>query len=141
MLRSDHPEAVFSSMEGIMSLVLAESEEIPLDLICLLLDSVKKVNTVPFFVCFILRSLVILSVVGLICSLFQDISPLSWKLGESVITNCAATLKPYLMKAVKSLGLNVDDYAQIVVSVCQNGEEDLRHKSASDAKDNLVGHT
>lgn len=48
MLRSDHPEAVFSSMEGIMSLVLHESEDIPLDIISLLLDSIKKENRVKY---------------------------------------------------------------------------------------------
>lgn len=75
----------------------------------------------------------------LICSLFQNISPISRKLGENVITNCAATLEPYLMEAVKSLGINVDDYAEIVASICQNGKQDLKHKSANDVKDNLVG--
>lgn len=110
-IRSDHPEAVFSSMEGIMSLVLHESEDIPLDIISLLLDSIKKEN--------------------------RNISPISRKLGENVITNCAATLEPYLMEAVKSLGINVDDYAEIVASICQNGKQDLKHKSANDVKDNL----
>jgi len=52
--------------------------------------------------------------------LFQNVSPISWKLGEKVITNCAVKLKPYLKEAVGSMGIALDDYAQIVTSVCQS---------------------
>ena len=52
--------------------------------------------------------------------MFQNVSPISWKLGEKVITNCAVKLKPYLKEAVGSMGIALDDYAQIVTSVCQS---------------------
>ncbi|KAK7831453.1 sister chromatid cohesion protein pds5 like protein b-b [Quercus suber] len=91
---SNHPHAVFSAMETIMTLVIDESEEISSDLLSPLLASVRKEN--------------------------QNVSPISWKLGEKVITNCAVKLKPYLKEAVGSMGIALDDYAQIVTSVCQS---------------------
>lgn len=52
VLRDYHPENVFSSMETIMTLVLEESEDISLELISPLLDSVKNDNEVShcFFI-------------------------------------------------------------------------------------------
>ncbi|KAK4590119.1 hypothetical protein RGQ29_020607 [Quercus rubra] len=94
IIRSNHPHAVFSAMETIMTLVIDESEEISSDLLSPLLASVRKEN--------------------------QNVSPISWKLGEKVITNCAVKLKPYLKEAVGSMGIALDDYAQIVTSVCQS---------------------
>ena len=44
--REHHPENVFSSMETIMTLVVEESEDISLDLLSPLLDSIKKDNEV-----------------------------------------------------------------------------------------------
>ncbi|KAK9282272.1 hypothetical protein L1049_005186 [Liquidambar formosana] len=98
-IRSNHPHAIFSDMEAIMCLVLEESEDISWELLCTLLESVKKEN--------------------------QNISPLSWKLGEKVIENCAAKLQPYLMEAVRSMGIALNDYAQIVASICQNESDTL----------------
>jgi len=51
------------------------------------------------------------------------ISPISWTLGEKVITNCAVKLKPYLMKAVESSGRAPNEYAQIITSICHNKSE------------------
>ncbi|KAF3973870.1 hypothetical protein ACB098_05G077700 [Castanea mollissima] len=106
IIRSNHPHAVFSAMETIMTLVIDESEEISLDLLSPLLASVRKEN--------------------------QNVSPISWKLGEKVITNCAVKLKPYLKEAVGSMGIALDDYAQIVTSVCQS-------ESAEHLADNRLG--
>lgn len=50
---------------------------------------------------------------------FQNLSPMAWKLGEKVMTNCAAKLKPYLREAVQSVGIALDEYAPIVASICQ----------------------
>ncbi|XP_050382278.1 sister chromatid cohesion protein PDS5 homolog D isoform X2 [Argentina anserina] len=97
IIQSNHPLAVFSDMQNIMTMVLEEiheSEEFPLELLRILLLSVTKKN--------------------------QIVSPFSWKLGETVLDNCAAKLKPYLMEAVKSLGTALDDYAPIVASICQH---------------------
>lgn len=112
IIQSNHPHAVFSDMQTIMTMVLDEiheSEEIPLDLLKILLSSVRKEN--------------------------QTVSPFSWKLGETVLDSCSAKLKPYLMHAVKSMGTALDDYAHIVASICQNGSE-LDHVNDSDK--NLV---
>ncbi|KAG7025713.1 Sister chromatid cohesion protein PDS5-like B-B [Cucurbita argyrosperma subsp. argyrosperma] len=95
IIRSNHPPAVFSAMEAIMTNVLDESEEISSDLLRSILVSVRKEN--------------------------QEAGSISWKLGERVMSNCATKLQPYLMGAIQSLGASLDDYAPVVVSICQNG--------------------
>lgn len=62
MLRFEHPQSVFLNMEAIMMIVLDESEDIPLDIISLLLDNIKKENQVIIclvfcLVCFVFFSL------------------------------------------------------------------------------------
>ncbi|KAF8400534.1 hypothetical protein HHK36_013833 [Tetracentron sinense] len=95
-IRDNHPDNVFSSMETIMTLVLEESEDISTELLSPLLASVEKEN--------------------------QDILPIAKKLGEKVIENCAVKLKPYLMQAVQSLDISVNDYSKIVASICQEND-------------------
>ncbi|XP_062155021.1 sister chromatid cohesion protein PDS5 homolog C-like isoform X5 [Alnus glutinosa] len=102
IIRSNHPHAVFSAMEMIMTLIIDESEEISLDLLSPLLASVRKE--------------------------YQNVSPISWKLGEKVITNCAVKLKNYLKEAVQSMGTALDDYSHIVTSICQSGSDPLKHE-------------
>ncbi|KAB2611541.1 hypothetical protein D8674_019573 [Pyrus ussuriensis x Pyrus communis] len=110
--QSNHPHSVFSAMETIMTMVLDESEEIPVDLVKALLSSVRKEN--------------------------QTVSPFSWKLGEKVIDNSSAKLKPYLVEAVKSMDTALDDYAQIVASICQNGCQAVKHDHVNDSVKILV---
>ncbi|KAH1124425.1 hypothetical protein GYH30_014244 [Glycine max] len=98
-IREHHPENVFSSMETIMTLVLEESEDISLDLLSPLLTSIKKDN--------------------------KEVFPIAQKLGERVIESCATKLKPYLVQAVKSLGISVDDYSSVLASICQDTSDDL----------------
>ncbi|KAI5403849.1 hypothetical protein KIW84_051121 [Lathyrus oleraceus] len=93
-IREHHPENVFSSMETIMTLVLEESEEISFDLLSPLLDSIKKDN--------------------------EEVSPIARKLGERVLENCATKIKPYLVQAVRILGISVDDYSKVLASICQD---------------------
>eukprot|EP00258_Populus_trichocarpa_P047707 XP_024463726.1 uncharacterized protein LOC7487059 isoform X3 [Populus trichocarpa] len=93
-IRSNHPKTVILAMETIMTLVIDESEEISAELLTLLLASVKKQN--------------------------QSVSPMAWELGERVITNSAAKLKPYLKEAVQSTGILLDEYAPIVASIFQD---------------------
>ncbi|KAL3528972.1 hypothetical protein ACH5RR_008294 [Cinchona calisaya] len=93
-IRFNHPPTVFSNMEEIMTWLIDESDEISLSLLKPLLASVKKENRMT--------------------------SPISSWLGENVLKNCSAKVKPYLMKAVKSMRLNVNDYADIVASLCQD---------------------
>ncbi|ESW07806.1 hypothetical protein PHAVU_010G160600 [Phaseolus vulgaris] len=107
-IRSNHPCHAFHSMESIMTLILQESEQISLDLLRPLLDSVGNEN--------------------------QTISPMSWTLGEKVIRNCTAKLKPYLMKAVESSGRALNEYAQIVTDICQNESESPQRDDANGSK-------
>ncbi|KAG7014181.1 Sister chromatid cohesion protein PDS5-like B-B [Cucurbita argyrosperma subsp. argyrosperma] len=96
---SNHPPAVFSAMETIMTNVLEESEEISSDLLRPILASVRKEN--------------------------KEAASISWKLGERVMTNCATKLQPCLMGTVQSIGASLDDYAPIVVSICRNGTDSI----------------
>lgn len=58
--------------------------------------------------------------------LFQSFSPIAWKLGERVITNCAAKIKPYLKEAMQSAGIPLDEYAPVVASIFQDESHTLK---------------
>ncbi|CAL0327176.1 unnamed protein product [Lupinus luteus] len=98
-IREHHPENVFTSMEIIMTLVLEESEDISLELLSPLLDSVKKDN--------------------------EEVFPTAKKLGVRVLESCATKLKPYILQAVKSLGISLDDYSMILSSISQGASDSL----------------
>uniref|UniRef100_M4CHA3 Tudor domain-containing protein n=1 Tax=Brassica campestris TaxID=3711 RepID=M4CHA3_BRACM len=93
VLRSDHPSVVPSSMEMIMITVIDETDEVSTDLLDTLLTSVKKEN--------------------------KNVSPMSWSLSEKVLSRCARTLQPYIIKALKSTGTSFDLYSPVVSSICQ----------------------
>ncbi|XP_047324394.1 sister chromatid cohesion protein PDS5 homolog C-like isoform X2 [Impatiens glandulifera] len=93
VIRDYHPESIFSAMETIMSLVLEESEEISMELIHPILASVKKDN--------------------------QEILPVARRLGERVIENSAVKLRPYMLHAVKSNWISLDDYSEIISNLCE----------------------
>ncbi|KAJ8560021.1 hypothetical protein K7X08_004079 [Anisodus acutangulus] len=62
-------------------------------------------------------------------------SPVSSKLGEKVLQDCAAIVKPYLAESLKSMSLNPDDCAEIVASICNEipkGEEMMANENAPD---------
>ncbi|KAK9130421.1 hypothetical protein Sjap_010908 [Stephania japonica] len=92
-IRESHEDAVHSSMETVMSLVLEESEEVNPDLISLLLDCVKKDN--------------------------QDILPVARGMAEKVFSACAAKLKPCILQSLESMKLSLNDYSEIVATICQ----------------------
>ncbi|CAJ1951403.1 unnamed protein product [Sphenostylis stenocarpa] len=92
---TQHPEVSALSLFNVKPFI--NSEQISPDLLRPLLDSVGNEN--------------------------QTISPMSWTLGEKVISNCTVKLKPYLMKAVESSGRALNGYAQIVSDICQNESE------------------
>ncbi|XP_071727463.1 sister chromatid cohesion protein PDS5 homolog C-like [Rutidosis leptorrhynchoides] len=92
-VRDYHLESIYSSMENIMVLVLEESEEISVELLKPLLASVKKDN--------------------------KGVLPVARKLGEGVLMKSADKLKPYLMPAVTSLGVTLDEYTKVVASICE----------------------
>ena len=64
IIRFNHPLAIFSAMETIMTLIIDESEEISLDLLSSLFPSVRKEN--------------------------QNVSRALWKLGEQIIVRINA---------------------------------------------------
>ncbi|XP_045801488.1 sister chromatid cohesion protein PDS5 homolog C-like isoform X2 [Trifolium pratense] len=98
-IREHHQGRVFSSMETIMTLVIEESEDISFDLLSPLLDSIKKDN--------------------------EEVLPIARKLGESVLKNCATKVKPYLVQAVRTIGISVDDYSEVLASICQETSDSL----------------
>ncbi|XP_027771668.1 uncharacterized protein LOC107012099 isoform X3 [Solanum pennellii] len=92
IIRADHPDIVFTSMEIIMVLLIEESDEINMELLQPLLDSLRKEN--------------------------QILSPISSKLGEKVLKKCASTVRPCLLKALKSRSMDLNDHAEIIASIC-----------------------
>ncbi|XP_048139483.1 sister chromatid cohesion protein PDS5 homolog C-like isoform X2 [Rhodamnia argentea] len=93
-IRSDPADDILWAVEQIMTDILSKSEDISLGLLNPLLASVLKGN--------------------------KNVSPSCWKLGERVITSCAAKLAPVLHGAVQSNGTTVDDYSPVVASICEN---------------------
>ncbi|KAK6127855.1 hypothetical protein DH2020_038395 [Rehmannia glutinosa] len=103
IIRSNHCSDVFQYMETIMTMIIEESDEVSLELLRPLLDSVRLDN--------------------------KNISPISWELGKTVFDKCMTKLQPYLKEAVKALNLKVDEYAEIVAILCQdtpNGQNMVR---------------
>lgn len=107
-IREHHPDNVFSSMETIMILCLEESEEISDDLLSPILDSVKKDN--------------------------EEVLPIARKLGERVLESCATRLKPCLLQAVNTLGISLDDYGDVLASICKETSDNLAQNDVHDRK-------
>ncbi|KFK29787.1 hypothetical protein AALP_AA7G179700 [Arabis alpina] len=114
-IRDHHPENIFSSMENIMTLVLEESEEIPPEMLSPILQYVGKDDEVP---------------------------QVSRRLAEQVLGNCASKLKTYLTEAVKSSGVSLDKYSNIVASICEGTFSALQqdHKVVANEKEDSQGH-
>jgi hypothetical protein len=94
IIRPDHPQLVLVSMETIMITVIDESEEVPMDLLEILLTTVKKDS--------------------------QDVSPAALTLVEKVLSSCTCKLQPCIMEALKSSGTSLDMYSPVVSSICQS---------------------
>ncbi|KAF8064796.1 hypothetical protein N665_1166s0009 [Sinapis alba] len=97
IIRLNHPESVLLSMEAIMVTVIHESEEVPMDLLEILLSAVKKES--------------------------QDVSRMASWLVERVIISCACKLQPCIMEALKSTETSVDMYSPVVLAICQGEAE------------------
>lgn len=63
------------------------------------------------------------------------------KLGERVFEKCGVKLKPYLTRTVKSLGISLDDYSEVVASICKEADGPVGHSSDSTHGDQLVCNT
>ncbi|XP_065865445.1 sister chromatid cohesion protein PDS5 homolog E-like [Euphorbia lathyris] len=98
--RSNNSNLVTTAMVGIMTIALLESDDIPLEIVIHLLASVRKGN--------------------------QNLSPTSWKLGREVMKNCATKISPYILKALNSIGDSLDNYDQLVSSICQNATDNIK---------------
>ncbi|KAL6331445.1 hypothetical protein AAG906_011384 [Vitis piasezkii] len=104
-IRETHSDDVYSSMETIMTLVLEESEEVSPELLAPLLDSLRVGN--------------------------QDVLLIARKLGKKVIQNCALKLRPYMMQAVEFMGFPLDNYYEIVASICQETSDAIKQNDAN----------
>ncbi|KAE8731669.1 hypothetical protein F3Y22_tig00002793pilonHSYRG00254 [Hibiscus syriacus] len=107
-IRDYHPQSIFTSMVTIMSLVLEESEDIPMELLSPILASVKIDN--------------------------EEILPVARRLAEKVLKNCASKLRPYLTQAVENLGISYDDYSSVIASVCQVTAHAVNSNDAASGK-------
>ncbi|KAF3496666.1 hypothetical protein DY000_02054953 [Brassica cretica] len=90
----DCPQPVLISMETIMVTVLDESEQVSIDLLKILLGTLRKE--------------------------ILDVSPVASRLVEKVVISCACKLGPDIMEAFKSTGTSLDMYSPVVSSICQS---------------------
>ncbi|CDY35051.1 BnaA06g10610D [Brassica napus] len=96
-IRPNHPESVLLSMEAIMVTVIHESEEVPMDLLEILLAAVNKES--------------------------RDFSPVASWLAEKVLITCACKLQPCIIEALKSTGTSLEMYSPLVLAICQGEAE------------------
>ena len=92
VIRSNHAPAVLSAMETIMSLVINESKDISLDLLSSLFATVRKAN--------------------------QNVSPISWTLGEQIITRTNAQLEK-IMALTQKLSSKLEGAHDVKVDVVE----------------------
>ncbi|GFP90445.1 sister chromatid cohesion protein pds5 [Phtheirospermum japonicum] len=91
---ASHSNAIFSDMENIMRLIIRDDvdcDESALELAKIILANLKKEN--------------------------QNVSPVAFQLAENMFKKCSNYLEDYLEEAGRCLGLPVEDYAEVVVSL------------------------
>ncbi|KAL7099418.1 hypothetical protein ACP275_09G083500 [Erythranthe tilingii] len=100
VIRSSHHPAIFSNMVHIMAGIVRandDNDEFSVKLAKILLARLKKEN--------------------------QNVTPASFQLAEDTFKNCSDALKEHLPKAAKSLGIPVEDYAEVVASLLQGATQ------------------
>lgn len=120
-------------MKTIMTLVIEESEDISPALLTPILSTLKRNNQV--------------NLMGVLYQLFypifyemlmdmhwQDVTPVARKLAERVIQNSTDKLRPYLRQVVTSSGTSLDDYSEVVASVCRENTDTVGHGNDSTLK-------
>ncbi|XP_073139335.1 sister chromatid cohesion protein PDS5 homolog E-like isoform X2 [Henckelia pumila] len=115
-IRCGRPSNILKHVEMILTLMIEESDEISFELLGPLLTSVRKDN--------------------------ENISPVSFELGKTVFRKCRTKLQPRLEEAVKTLNLDVDDYAEILSSLSEdssNGNDMVAKEAASASKITEIG--
>ena len=60
------------------------------------------------------------------------------KLGRKVVENCALKLRPYMKQAVEFLGFPLDNYDQIVPSICQETSHTVKPTEANASNECVV---
>ncbi|CAH8390645.1 unnamed protein product, partial [Eruca vesicaria subsp. sativa] len=100
-IRDHHPVEVFSDMENIMTHVLKESDDIPSKLLAPILHYVEKTD---------------------------EVLPISRRLAENVLINCSNKCETYLAEAVKSSGVSLDKYSNVVALICEGAFSDKPKK-------------
>ncbi|KAK4362171.1 hypothetical protein RND71_017412 [Anisodus tanguticus] len=111
-IRPDHPDRVFMDIEEIMSTIINESEGIPMQLLNILISSVKKEN--------------------------QNVSPRSYVLGERVLQESAVKLQPYLPTAVRSLSISTNNYSEVLELILRENAIKFLPKSGQERNDQFV---
>ncbi|KAH0849554.1 hypothetical protein HID58_094018 [Brassica napus] len=109
-LRDDHPVEVFSDMENIMTHVLKESDDLPPKLLAPILHYVNETDEVP---------------------------SISRRLAEKVLLNCSTKCQTYLAEAVKSSGVSLDKYSNVVAFICEGASSDKPKKQDDDEPQQL----
>lgn len=70
--------------------------------------------------------------------MIQEVLPIARRLGEKVLESSATRLKPYLVQAVDALGLSLDDYDDVLASICQDTSGNLDQNDVCATSDNVV---
>ncbi|GJU10023.1 phospholipase-like protein [Tanacetum coccineum] len=94
-MKLESSDVIIIKMKKILTIIIEESEPLNLELVDLLVTSVRKEN--------------------------QIASPVCWELGDKVIKTCAAKLKPFLPDKVCDIGIALYDYCikKCHFDVCQ----------------------
>ncbi|XP_033147750.1 uncharacterized protein LOC103868337 isoform X2 [Brassica rapa] len=108
--KDDHPVEVFSDMENIMTHVLKESDDLPPKLLAPILHYVNETDEVP---------------------------SISRRLAEKVLLNCSTKCQTYLAEAVKSSGVSLDKYSNVVAFICEGASSDIPKKKDDDEPQQL----
>ncbi|XP_031091634.1 uncharacterized protein LOC115996518 [Ipomoea triloba] len=106
IISSSHANDVFTNMEDIIIWIIKECDEVSGELLMPLVDSIKNEN--------------------------QTVSPVSWQLGQNVLEKCSSIIRPYVVEAVKSKSLDINDYAGILSSICHEvpeGEDKMENEN------------
>ncbi|KAG8388234.1 hypothetical protein BUALT_Bualt02G0104600 [Buddleja alternifolia] len=94
IVRFNSSSNVVEHMQHIMIVAIEESDEISLALLRPLIASVRLDN--------------------------RKSSPAEWELGKNIIEKTAIKIQRYIKDAVNAMNLDVDDYAELLVSLCKD---------------------
>lgn len=64
--------------------------------------------------------------------------PNARNLGERILESCATKLKPYLVQAVNTLSISLDNYSKVLASICQETAGSLEQNDVCASSENVV---